>query len=223
MRILIIEDDRAVAELLRKGLEEEKHVVSSALDGRTGLELAISYPFDVIVLDWLLPGMDGMEVTRRLRQKENPASILMLTARGSIVERVRALDNGADDCLTKPFSYSELSARLRALGRRHGSAPHTGRLEVGDLVLDPSTREVVRGSREVKLTPTEYRILEFLMRRDGRVASRQAIVEAVWGLDAKIEENTLDAFVYLLRKKIDHGHKQTLIQAVKGFGYSVKE
>jgi DNA-binding response OmpR family regulator len=222
MRVLIIEDDRAMAELLRKGLQEEHHVVSAALDGRMGLELASSYQFDVIVLDWMLPGIDGLEVMRRLRKRENSASILMLTARDSISDTVRALDFGADDYLTKPFSFSELSARLRAVGRRHGSTPHAGRLAIADLMLDTITWEVSRGGREIRLTPTEYRMLEFLMRRIGKIASRRSIVEAVWGLDAEIEENTLDAFVHLLRNKIDHGYSQTLLHTIRGFGFSIK-
>ncbi|HWW50453.1 MAG TPA: response regulator transcription factor [Verrucomicrobiae bacterium] len=222
MRVLIIEDDRAMAGLLQKGLEEEHHVVSSAPDGRTGLELATSYQFDVIVLDWMLPEMDGLEVARRLRTRGNGAPILMLTARDTVSDIVKALDVGADDYLTKPFSLAEFLARLRALGRRPAATMPGKRLEVADLALDPSTRQVFRGRHEIRLTPTEYRLLEFLMRRAGTVASRRAIVEAVWGLEADVEENTLDAFVRLLRSKVDQGHKLRLIQTVRGFGYCVR-
>jgi DNA-binding response OmpR family regulator len=222
MRVLIIEDDRAMAGLLQKGLEEEHHVVSSAPDGRTGLELATSYQFDVIVLDWMLPEMDGLEVARRLRTRGTGAPILMLTARDAVSDIVKALDVGADDYLTKPFSFAEFLARLRALGRRQTATLSANRLEVADLALDPTSRQVFRGRHEIRLTPTEYRLLEFLMRRSGRAASRRAIVEAVWGLEADVEENTLDAFVRLLRSKVDQGHKERLIHTMRGFGYCVR-
>lgn len=208
--------------LLKKGLEEETHVVSIAVEGRAGLELAQSYEFDVIVLDWMLPGIEGIEVARRIRKRGKVTPILMLTARDAVPEIVKGLDAGADDYLTKPFSFAEFLARLRALGRRSTDTQSTARLEIADLKLDPSTRQVLRQQHEIRLTPTEYRLLEFLMRRSGRVASRRAIVEAVWGLDAEVEENTLDAFVRLLRTKVDEGYKQKLIHTARGFGYSVK-
>jgi DNA-binding response OmpR family regulator len=223
MRVLIIEDDRSMAGLLKKGLEEENQVVSLAHDGQTGLEVAKSYEFDVVVLDWMLPAMDGLEVTHRLRRAGNASPILMLTARDAVPDIVKALDAGADDYLTKPFSFTEFLARLRALARRTKAAPRGKRLEIADLSLDAASRQVFRGGNEVRLTPTEYRLLEFLVRRSGRVASRQAIVEAVWGLGAEVEENTLDAFVRLLRTKVDRDHKSKLIQTVRGFGYCVKQ
>jgi DNA-binding response OmpR family regulator len=222
MRVLIVEDDRSMAELLQKGLEEEDHVTSLARDGTAGLELAESYQFDVIVLDWMLPRMDGAEVARRLRKAGKATPILMLTARDAVPDVVKGLDAGADDYLTKPFSFAEFLARLRALGRRPLTTAHGHRLEVADLILDPGSHQVFRDRHEVRLTSTEYRLLEFLMRRSGAVASRRAIIEAVWGLDAEVEENTLDAFVRLLRGKIDHGHKQRLIHTARGFGYCVR-
>jgi DNA-binding response OmpR family regulator len=223
MRVLIIEDDRAMSTLLQQGLQEEHHVVSSAADGQIGLELAKSYQFDVIVLDWMLPGMDGLEVMRRLRKTGNSSPILMLTARDAVFDIVKALDVGADDYLTKPFSFAEFLARLRALSRRQIAPTRATQIEIGDLVLDPGTHQVFRGKQEIRLTPTEYKLLEFLMRRAGLVASRRAIVEAVWGLEADVEENTLDAFVRLLRSKVDHGRKKRLIHTVRGFGYCVRE
>jgi len=223
MRILIVEDDNSMADLLKKGLEEEDHVVSVARDGAAALEFTESYQFDVIVLDWMLPRMDGTEVARRLRKSGNKTPILMLTARDAVPDVVKGLDAGADDYLTKPFSFAEFLARLRALVRRPVAASRGNRLEIADLALDPSTHQVFRGRHELRLTATEYRLLEFLMRRAGGVASRRAIVEAVWGLDAEVEENTLDAFVRLLRTKVDHGHKKRLIQTVRGFGYCVRE
>lgn len=223
MRVLVIEDDKAMAGLLKKGLEEENHIVSVAYDGREGLDFVQSYEFDVIVLDWMLPGMDGIEIARRLRRSGDAAPILMLTAKDAVPDIVKGLDAGTDDYLTKPFSFVELLARLRALGRRSTAKPPVSLLEIADLSLNPNTHQVFRGKREIHLTPTEYRLLEFLVRRPGRVASRQAIIEAVWGIGAEIEENTLDAFVRLLRTKVDQGHKQKLIHTARGFGYSVKE
>lgn len=223
MRILIVEDDKNMAGLLRKGLKEENHVVSLAADGRAGLDLAESYQFDVIVLDWMLPSMDGAEVARRLRKGGNATPILMLTARDAVPDIVKGLDAGADDYLTKPFSFAEFLARLRALGRRPSAKVPATRLEIADLILDPSTRQVFRGKHEIRLTATEYRLLEFLMRRPGCTASRRAIVEAVWGLDSNVEENTLDAFVRLLRNKVEQGHKPKLIHTVRGFGYCVRQ
>jgi DNA-binding response OmpR family regulator len=221
VRILIVEDDRSMAELLQKGLEEEAHVVSLAHDGAEGLELSESYQFDVVVLDWMLPLIDGLEVARRLRKSGRSIPILMLTARDAVPDIVKGLDAGADDYLTKPFSFAEFLARLRALARRPAAA-RSNRLETADLSLDLGTRRVFRGRQEIHLTQTEYRLLEFLMRRSGGAASRRAIIEAVWGLDADVEENTLDAFVRLLRSKVDHRQKRRLIHTVRGFGYCVR-
>ena len=223
MRVLVIEDDAAMAGLLQKGLQEENHVASVAHDGRGGLDLAADYQFDVIVLDWMLPGMDGLEVSRRLRKDGNTTPILMLTARDAVPDIVKGLDAGSDDFLTKPFSFAEFLARIRALGRRSKGSAQLRKLEVSDLTLDPGAHRVFRGKQEIHLTPTEYRLLEFLMRRQGGAASRRAIVEAVWGLDAEVEENTLDAFIRLLRTKVDPASKPRLIHTVRGFGYRLQE
>lgn len=221
MRILVVEDERAMANLLKRGLEEEHHSVSVAADGRTALELAEGYEFDLILLDLMLPGLDGLEVARRLRSHKKKTPILMLTARDAVPDIVNGLNAGADDYLTKPFSFAELLARIRALSRR---APEvkTNALHIADLELDTIASRVTRAGEELRLTPTEFRLLEFLMRRNGRVASRQAIIEAVWGLEEDIEENTLDAFVRLLRRKVDGGRARKLIQTARGFGYYVK-
>jgi two-component system response regulator MprA len=223
MRVLIIEDDPAMAALLEKGLHEERHVVTVARDGSAGLELAENYQFDAVVLDWMLPGMDGLEVSRRLRRSGNATPILMLTARDAVPDIVKGLDAGTDDFLTKPFSFSELLARLRALARRPKAVVARKCLEAGDVTLEPGAHRVFRGKSEVHLTPTEYRLLEFLMRRQGAVASRRSIVEAVWGLEAEVEENTLDAFIRLLRSKVETAGKPRLIQTVRGFGYRLQE
>jgi two-component system copper resistance phosphate regulon response regulator CusR len=221
MRVLIIEDDRKMVELLRKGLEEENHVVSAAYDGASGLELSELHHFDVVVLDWMLPEVDGLRVARRLRASNRPTSILMLTARDANPDIVKGLNAGADDYLTKPFSFAEFLARLRALARRPQTVP-IRRLEVGDLSLDLDARRVFRGREEIHVTRTEYRLLEFLMERSGRIASRRAIIEAVWGSDTTVEGNTLDAFVRLLRGKIDRGYNRKLIRTVRGLGYCLR-
>jgi two-component system response regulator MprA len=211
-----------MAELLKKGLEEENHRVALAFDGLEGLELAKTYEFDAIVLDLMLPRVDGFEVARRLRHAGNQTPILILTARDAVPDIVKGLDLGADDYLTKPFSFEVFLARLRTVARR-GSAPRPTCLRVADLTLDPAARHALRGQREIRLSPTEYRLLELLMRRAGRVVTRTAIVEAVWGLENDIEENTLDAFVRLLRGKVDKGFSPKLIQTVRGIGYCLRE
>ncbi len=221
MRVLIVEDERAMAELLKKGLEEENHRAALAFDGVQGLELAKTYEFDAIVLDLMLPRVDGFEVARRLRHGGNQTPILILTARDAVPDIVKGLDLGADDYLTKPFSFEVFLARLRTVARR-GSAPRPTCLRVADLTLDPASRQALRGRREIRLSPTEYRLLELLMRRAGRVVTRTAIVEAVWGLENDVEENTLDAFVRLLRGKVDKGFSPKLIQTVRGIGYCLR-
>jgi len=222
MRVLIVEDEKKMAGLLKKGLEEENHSVSVAHDGRAALELAQDYEFDAIVLDLMLPGVDGYEVARRLRKSRNETPILMLTARDAVPDIVKGLDAGADDYLTKPFSFEEFLARLRSVSRR-GSVPRPTMLTVGDLVLDPATHKVTRAGEEIHLSPTEFRLLEFLMRRAGRVVSRNTIVQAIWNLDDDVEENTLDAFISLLRSKIDRDKQEKLIQTVRGLGYTIRE
>ena len=222
MRVLIVEDEKRMAELLKKGLEEENHSVTLAFDGRTGLDLATFSEFDAIVLDLMLPQIDGFEVARRLRRTNDHMPILVLSARDATTDIVKALDLGADDYLTKPFSFAELLARLRVLARR-GSTPRPPLLKVADLVFDPATRRVNRGSREIHLSPTEYRLLECLMRRAGRVVPRNVIVDSVWNDEQDVEENTLDAFVRLLRGKVDKGFKPKLIQTIRGTGYSIRE
>jgi DNA-binding response OmpR family regulator len=222
MRILIIEDEKKMAALLRQGLTEENHCISLAYDGPTALEMSKTYDFDAIILDVMLPGVDGLEVARRLRKENNHTPILMLTARDAVPDITNGLDSGADDYLTKPFAFEELLARLRAITRR-GTKPRPSRLQVADLVLDPATRQVFRSSRELHLTATEYRVVEFLMRRAGRVLSRTALVEAVWGLDQDVEDNTLDAFISSVRTKIDKGFRQKLIHTVRSVGYCLRE
>jgi DNA-binding response OmpR family regulator len=221
MKILVVEDEKGMAQLLRRGLEEESHVVSLADDGIAALSLAQNSQFDLVLLDVMLPGMNGIQIARRLRETRANVPILMLTARDSISDVVKGLDSGADDYLTKPFSFAVLLARIRALERRAAEARTSSILRVSDLVVDIARRRVLRGSREVHLTPTEFCLLEFLMRHQGRVATRSAILEAVWGPSDNVEENTLDAFVRLLRRKVDENEPMKLIHTVRGFGYSL--
>jgi len=222
MRVLVVEDEIKMAALLKQGLEEENHSVEVAHDGRAAIEIASNYEFDVIVLDVMLPGLDGFEVAQRLRKNQKQTPILMLTARDAIPDVAHGLDIGADDYLTKPFAFPELLARIRAVARR---CPTTlpPVLKVGDLILNPATRSAARGKQEISLTATEYRLLEFMMRRPGRVLARTSIIEAVWGFNENVEDNTLEAFVSALRNKIDRDFPQKLIHTIRGVGYCVRE
>ena len=222
MKILVVEDDAKMAELLRRGLSREGHSVDVAGDGLKGLEKGQSQPFDAIVLDIMLPGLDGLTVARRLRSGGVRSPILMLTARDSAPDIVRGLDVGADDYLTKPFSFEVLAARLRVIARR--IAGESGSiLQVADLTLDTQTHEVHRNGRHIVLTRTEFVLLDHLMRRAGRVVSRDDLIEAVWGIDREVESNTLDVFIFQLRSKIEAGGGGRLIQTVRGFGYTMRE
>jgi DNA-binding response OmpR family regulator len=222
VKLLVVEDEPRMLELLRRGLTEEGHNVTCAADGAEGWELAHAYEFDAIVLDIMLPKMNGFDVAKKLRQERIVTPVLMLTAKDSVPDVVRGLDSGADDYLTKPFTFNELLARLRALQRRSTSRPQN-RLKVGDLVLDPESREVSRAGVPITLTRTEYSLLERLMYRAGKVVPRNTLIEAVWGFDREIEENTLDAFVRLLRHKVDREGLPKLILTVRGVGYMIRE
>ena len=222
MHVLAVEDEPVMAELLRSALTEEGYFVTVASDGVSALELGKTNAFDVIVLDLMLPRMDGMTVARRLRQGHVQTPVLVLTARDTEADVVAALDGGADDYLTKPFSLDVLLARIRAVSRR-GTIPQPVCLEFGGLSLNTATREVFRDGKGIALTPREYSLLELLMRHKSRVLTRQQIVEAVWGFDSNIEENTLDAFIRLLRNKIELPDAPRLIHTVRGIGYSLRE
>jgi DNA-binding response OmpR family regulator len=221
MKLLVVEDELRMASLLRRGLSEEGHSVVCAYDGQDGFELASRYEFDAIVLDVMLPKLNGYEMAKRLRAERNSTPVLMLTAKDAVPDVVHGLDAGADDYMTKPFSFEVLLARLRALKRRTNSAQDL-QLRVGDLVLDPASRDVHRGEMRLSLTRTEYGLLECLMYRAGKVVPRRILVEAVWGLTREIGENTLDVFMHMLRKKVDSGSQEKLIHTVRGVGYTVR-
>ena len=214
----MIEDDRKAAKLLSKGLQEEGFVIDVAVTGEEGEEQAAVNEYDVIVLDWLLPGKDGIAVCRSLRAHDISTPILMLTARDSLTDRVNGLSTGADDYLTKPFAFAELLARIRALLRRSRLARPTV-LRVADLTLDPATRRVARAGVVVALTTKEYAILEVLMQRAGEIVSRTRLVERVWDEASDVIDNLVDAHVSHLRKKVDRRGSIPLIHTVRGFGY----
>jgi DNA-binding response OmpR family regulator len=221
MQILVVEDEQRMAELLQRTLSEEGHRVVLARDGREAFEIASGSPFDVILLDVMLPRMDGIAVARRLRECRNQTPVLMLTARDAPSDIVKGLDSGADDYLTKPFSIDILLARLRAVSRR-GAITRPVCLQVADVKLDPASHRVTRGEEVVSLTPREYRLLELLMRNSGRVISRDSILESVWGFSSEVNENTLEVFMRLLRMKIDL-REPKLIHTVRGAGYMMRE
>jgi len=222
MRILIVEDDRKLALQLKKGMEEHGHTVAVASEGTEGLEAARRGDFDVLVLDVMLPGLDGFSIVRRLRASRNGTPILLLTARDTPDEIVMGLDAGADDYLTKPFSFKILLARLRALARRKTAEPRM-KLQMSDLVLDPAAREVRRCGTVIPLTRTEFVLLETLMRNAGRVITRTRVIEAVWGHEREIENNTLDVFIRQVRAKIDPPGSHKLLHTIRGVGYALRE
>jgi DNA-binding response OmpR family regulator len=215
MRILLAEDDPRMSALLQRGFGEEGHVVDRAANGTRALDAVMSAEFDVVVLDVMLPELDGFDIVRRMRAGGNRTPVLMLTARDATADIVSGLNAGADDYLTKPFSFDVLLARIHALARR-GPSVQTVPLRVADLTLDPSAHAVTRAGHALSLTRTEFSLLEYLMRRAGRVVTRQALIAGVWGTVRDVEDNTLDAFVRLLRQKIDPEGQAPLIHTVPG-------
>jgi DNA-binding response OmpR family regulator len=219
-RVLVVEDDADIADVLRRSLRNEGYEVRTSGDGAEALDIAAGFMPDLVVLDLGLPGMDGVEVCRRLRS-DGDVPILMLTARSETEDRVEGLDSGADDYLVKPFERQELLARIRALLRRRpprGAAS----LEVGDLQLNPDTREVRRGEREIELTNREFELLEFLMRNERLVVSRERLLDEVWGYDPMAATNTIDVFVSNLRRKLEADGEPRLLHTVRGAGYVLR-
>ncbi len=221
VRLLLVEDEVPLAETVRRGLVAEGFVVDVALDGVTGLHAAEDVPYDVIVLDIMLPQLNGYDVCRRLREADNWTPILMLTAKDGEYDQVDAFDLGADDYLTKPFSFVVLVARLRSLIRR-GAPERPASLTAGDLTLDPSTRVVQRSGADISLTPREFGLLHYLMRRRGDVVSKTEILESVWDLHYDGDDNVVEVYVGYLRRKIDHPFGRKAIETVRGVGYRLE-
>jgi heavy metal response regulator len=221
MRLLVVEDERKVSSFIRRGLEEEGYAVDTALDGKSGLDMALDAVHDLIILDVQLPGLDGIRVLQSLRGAGVSTPVLLLTVRAAIEDKVLGLDAGADDYLTKPFAFQELVARVRALLRR-GTEGNRPTLQVLDLILDPATRKVTRGGRQIELTPREFALLDYFMRNPGRVLTRTMIAEHVWDYDFDSMTNIIDVYVNYLRKKIDSGEEPKLIHTVRGAGYVLK-
>jgi two-component system response regulator MprA len=221
--VLIVDDDRKLLKMLRRTLTYEGFQVETAAGGQEALAQVQAHRPDVIVLDWLMPGMDGIEVTNRLRAAYDETMILMLTARDAIEDRVEGLESGADDYLVKPFAPAELLARIHALLRRSAAKGKEQPLAYVDLILDPTTRETRRGDRQFDLTPTEFDLLHYLMRHPRQVLRRDQILEEVWGYDFGGDDNVLEVYIGYLRKKTEQGGERRLIQTVRGVGYVLRE
>jgi two-component system, OmpR family, response regulator len=219
MKLLVIEDDREVAAYIVKGLSESGYVVDAAHEGRDGLFMATSGNYDALIVDRMLPGMDGLAVIAALRSAEIRTPVLILSALGAVDDRVKGLRAGGDDYLVKPFAFAELLARIEALLRRGSGAPVTTKLKVGELEMDLLARTVHRGGREIELLPREFRLLEFLMRHAGQVVTRTMLLESVWDYHFDPQTNVIDVHVSRLRQKIDKGFGRALLHTVRGAGY----
>jgi heavy metal response regulator len=222
MRILVIEDEKKVASFIKRGLEAASYSVDVEYDGAAGLNRLLKSDYDLVILDVMLPGIDGLSLIKKIRQRRIDVPVLLLTARVTVADRVMGLDLGADDHLTKPFAFEELLARVRALLRR-GAAAVPAVLAIADLRLDPATREVSRSDKRIDLTPKEYALLEFFLRRRDQLLSRAVIAQHVWGVNYDTFTNIIDVYVNYLRKKIDDDFEPKLIHTVRGAGYVLKE
>ncbi len=222
MRILIVEDEKKVASFIKKGMEEEYFTADVALDGKEGLKMATSEDYDAIIMDIMLPFIDGISLLKEIRKREIITPVLMLTVKDSLKDKVEGLDAGADDYLTKPFAFEELVARIRALLRRHESSK-APTLHVGELVLDLQSHKVLRGEQEILLTPKEYAILEYLMRNSNKVISRTKLIEHVYEYHFDPETNIIDVYINKVRAKVDNNFDKPLIHTIRGIGYIIKD
>ena len=223
MKILVIEDEKRVAEFIKKGLEEQGYFVEIAYDGFLGKKMAIDREYDLIILDIILPKIDGIEVCREIRKYRKSIPILMLTALSTTEDKITGLDSGADDYLVKPFQFRELVARIRALLRRQTHVETGQTYSIADLILNTETRKVTRGNTEIKLTAREFKLLEFFLQNQGKVLSRADIGQAVWEISFDPGTNVIDVYVNYLRSKIDKNFEPKLIHTIIGFGYVLKE
>jgi DNA-binding response OmpR family regulator len=224
MHILVVEDEKRLAALLRRVLMEERHVVDVTHDGASGLGMVLGDSYDLVVLDLMLPEMDGMTVCREMRKEKIEVPVLMLTARGAVEDRVAGLKTGADDYLVKPFAMEEFLARVDALlRRRNRQLDSSSQLRVGDLSLDLLRHEANRNGRPIELTAKEFALLEYLMRHPGQVLTRTQILDHVWGYDLDTLSNVVDIYIHYLRDKIDRGSEQPLIKTVRGVGYRIEQ
>ena len=223
MKIMLVEDDRRAAEYLAKGLTDLGHAVEHAYDGEAGLALAMNGGFDAIVLDRMLPKLDGLEIVRRLRASGAAVPVLILSALDEVDERIQGLRAGGDDYLTKPYHLEELTARLEALARRHGEAAPSGKVTIADLELDTRTRRVSRAGKKIELTAREFQLLEFLMRHARQVVTRTMILEGVWDYHFDPKTNVIDVHISRLRQAIDKGFDRPLLHTVRGAGYTLTE
>jgi two-component system, OmpR family, response regulator len=221
VKVLLVEDDPRIARFVRRGLEAEGYAVEVADHGEDALELCRANEYAIVILDRMLPGMDGMEICATLRRERRPCLVLMLTAKDALQDKVDGLHAGADDYLTKLFAFDELLARLRALLRRNRPEAGEPALQVGPLALDPATRRARRGGREIVLTVREYTLLAYLMENAGRVLSRTRILNHVWGYSFDPESKVVDVYIRYLRQKIDEGEDVALVRTVRGFGYTI--
>lgn len=222
MRILVIEDEKKIASFIKRGLEEQHYIVDVANDGNEGLYKAEINPYDLIVLDIMLPGKDGIFICRKLRKGNINTPVLMLTARDELEDKITGLDSGADDYLTKPFAFAEFLARIRSLLRRNNDIKQTN-LQVADLYLDQLTHKVIRAKKEISLTSTEYALLEYLMLNSNQIVTRTMISEHVWNENFDSFTNVINVYINYLRKKIDVGFDKSLIHSIRGTGYMIKE
>jgi two-component system OmpR family response regulator len=223
MRILLVEDDSKIASFITKGLKAAGYATDHARDGEEGLHLALAEPYDTAIVDIMLPKLDGLTLIERMRKEKVNTPVIILSAKGSIDDRVKGLQTGGDDYLTKPFGFSELLARIQALIRRAGGLSEPTRLSVGDLSINLLTREVMRGKNRIDLQPLEFSLLEYLMRNVGRVVSKTMIMEHVWSYNFDPQTNVVEARICRLRDKIDRDFDKKLIQTVRGVGYVLRE